>query len=99
MQNFWDSVITLEAPDDYDTHRSCFPFLLNYFDDIYACLLNLLALIYSEMSMSQYVASDGTEHLKSAYPSLGLGNSFSFKLKDHKGRVHRFNYGKCLEFI
>ncbi|KAI3451596.1 hypothetical protein Pfo_008261 [Paulownia fortunei] len=67
MQNFWDSALNLEPPDDYDTH--------------------------SEMSMSQYVTSDGTEHLKSAYPSLGLGNSFSFKFKDHKGRVHRFNFG------
>ncbi|KAL7141926.1 hypothetical protein ABFS83_08G087800 [Erythranthe nasuta] len=48
---------------------------------------------HSEISMSQYVASDGTEHAKSAYPSLGLGNSFSFKFKDNNGRVHRFNYG------
>ncbi|KAL8473462.1 hypothetical protein ACS0TY_030336 [Phlomoides rotata] len=47
----------------------------------------------SEMSMSQYVASDGAEHAKPAYPSLGLGNSFSFKFKDSKGRVHRFNMG------
>ncbi|XP_058088159.1 CBS domain-containing protein CBSCBSPB3 [Magnolia sinica] len=27
------------------------------------------------------------------YPSLGLGNSFSFKFEDRKGRVHRFNCG------
>eukprot|EP00249_Psilotum_nudum_P017780 c26485_g1_i1 orf=429-2114(+) len=27
------------------------------------------------------------------YPSLGLGNSFSFKLQDMQGRVHRFNCG------
>ncbi|KAL5704377.1 CBS domain-containing protein cbscbspb3 [Ranunculus cassubicifolius] len=27
------------------------------------------------------------------YPSLGLGNSFSFKFEDRKGRVHRFNFG------
>ncbi|KAH6791355.1 CBS / octicosapeptide/Phox/Bemp1 domains-containing protein [Perilla frutescens var. frutescens] len=39
---------------------------------------------HSEMSMSQYVASDATEHMKSSYP---VGNSFSFKLKDHKGRT------------
>ncbi|KAK6150779.1 hypothetical protein DH2020_015711 [Rehmannia glutinosa] len=67
MQNFWDSALNLEPPEDYDTH--------------------------SEMSMSQYVPSDGTEHAKSAYPSLGLGNAFSFKFKDHKGRVHRLNFG------
>ncbi|KAG8373669.1 hypothetical protein BUALT_Bualt11G0048500 [Buddleja alternifolia] len=47
----------------------------------------------SEMSMSQYMTSDATEHAKSAYPTLGLGNSFSFKFEDHKGRVHRFNFG------
>ncbi|KAL8477467.1 hypothetical protein ACS0TY_029672 [Phlomoides rotata] len=46
---------------------------------------------HSEMSMSQYLMSDATEHLKSSYPSVE--NSFSFKLKDHKGRVHRFNFG------
>ncbi|GFP84126.1 CBS domain-containing protein cbscbspb3 [Phtheirospermum japonicum] len=67
MQNFWDSALNLEPPDDYDTH--------------------------SEMSMSHYVTSEGAEHPKSTYPSLGLGNSFSFKFKDHKGRVHRFNFG------
>ncbi|KAL8045043.1 hypothetical protein ABFX02_08G086500 [Erythranthe guttata] len=67
MQNFWDSALNLEAPDDFDTR--------------------------SEISMSQYVASEGTEHAKSAYPSLGLGNTFSFKFKDNNGRVHRFNYG------
>ncbi|EPS59555.1 hypothetical protein M569_15250, partial [Genlisea aurea] len=48
---------------------------------------------HSEMSMSQYMASDAAEHAKSSYPSLGLGTSFSFKFEDHKGRVHRFNSG------
>ncbi|KAK4490641.1 hypothetical protein RD792_001331 [Penstemon davidsonii] len=48
---------------------------------------------HSEMSMSQYMTSDATEQAKSAYPSLGLGNSFSFKFEDRKGRVHRFNFG------
>ncbi|KAL3630227.1 CBS domain-containing protein cbscbspb3 [Castilleja foliolosa] len=48
---------------------------------------------HSEISMSQYVTSEGADHPKSTYPSLGLGNSFSFKFKDHKGRVHRFNFG------
>jgi len=47
----------------------------------------------SEMSMSALNASDGTEHGKSAYPSLGLGNSFAFKFEDRKGRVHRLNFG------
>ncbi|KAK4416646.1 CBS domain-containing protein CBSCBSPB3 [Sesamum alatum] len=67
LQNFWDSALNLEPPDDFDTH--------------------------SDMSMSQYVAPDGMEQAKSAYPSLGLGNSFSFKFKDQKGRVHRFSFG------
>ncbi|KAL2553229.1 CBS domain-containing protein CBSCBSPB3 [Forsythia ovata] len=48
---------------------------------------------HSEMSMSQFMASEGMEPGKSAYPSLGLGNSFAYKFKDHKGRVHRFNFG------
>jgi len=43
--------------------------------------------------MSALNASDGTEHGKSAYPSLGLGNSFAFKFEDRKGRVHRLNFG------
>ncbi|KAG5534060.1 hypothetical protein RHGRI_022261 [Rhododendron griersonianum] len=47
----------------------------------------------SEMSMSALNASDGTEHGKSSYPSLGLGNSFAFKFEDCKGRVHRLNFG------
>lgn len=37
--------------------------------------------------------SEGTDLGK--YPSLGLGNSFSFKFEHPKGRVHRFNFGKC----
>lgn len=40
------------------------------------------------------MASEVPDAAKSAYPSLGLGNSFAFKLEDHKGRVHRFNCGK-----
>ncbi|XVE86446.1 hypothetical protein DITRI_Ditri18aG0034800 [Diplodiscus trichospermus] len=44
--------------------------------------------------MSAMMASDGTDTGKlSSYPSLGLGNSFSFKFEDLKGRVHRFNCG------
>lgn len=57
------------------------------------------AVLYSEMSVSQFMASDAMEPGKSAYPSLGLGNSFAYKFKDHKGRVHRFNFGECIEVI
>ncbi|XP_073157833.1 CBS domain-containing protein CBSCBSPB3-like isoform X2 [Henckelia pumila] len=53
---------------------------------------------HSEMSMSQYIASERTEHAKATYPSLGLGNSFSFKFEDDKGRVHRFNFGFEITF-
>ncbi|CAN4112841.1 unnamed protein product [Withania somnifera] len=55
----------------------------------------------SEMSMSQLMMSEGTEAGKSGYPSLGLGNTFSFKFDDLKGRVHRFNFGSesLLELI
>lgn len=74
-------------------------FLLNYHDDIGACLLILLAVLSSEISMSQNVIPDHMEHAKSAYPSLGLGNSFSFKFKDQKGRLHRINFGKGVELV
>ncbi|GAB4855738.1 CBS domain-containing protein cbscbspb3 [Ancistrocladus abbreviatus] len=40
--------------------------------------------------MSAFMTSEGTE---GKYPSLGLGNSISFKFQDLKGRVHRFTYG------
>lgn len=43
--------------------------------------------------MSGFMASDGTEPGKFMYPSLGLGNTFAFKFEDHRGRVHRFNFG------
>ncbi|CAO2827365.1 unnamed protein product [Amaranthus hypochondriacus] len=44
---------------------------------------------HSEMSAA-LMNSDGTE--MGRYPSLGLGNSFSFKFEHPKGRVHRFNF-------
>ncbi|XP_065873416.1 CBS domain-containing protein CBSCBSPB3 isoform X2 [Euphorbia lathyris] len=47
----------------------------------------------SHSEMSAVMTCDGTELGKYGYPSLGLGNSFSFKFVDHKGRVHRFNCG------
>lgn len=47
----------------------------------------------SERSMSVLNASDPAELGKLTYPSLGLGNSFTFKFEDKKGRVHRFNLG------
>ncbi|XP_039139284.1 CBS domain-containing protein CBSCBSPB3-like isoform X2 [Dioscorea cayenensis subsp. rotundata] len=43
--------------------------------------------------MSALLQSEYAETGKSIYPPLGLGNSFSFKLEDQKGRVHRFNSG------
>ncbi|XVF60979.1 hypothetical protein PTKIN_Ptkin08bG0091100 [Pterospermum kingtungense] len=48
----------------------------------------------TQSEMSTLMASDGADNGKlSSYPSLGLGNSFSFKFEDLKGRVHRFNCG------
>ncbi|WCJ37720.1 CBS / octicosapeptide/Phox/Bemp1 (PB1) domains-containing protein [Euphorbia peplus] len=47
----------------------------------------------SHSEMSAVMTCDGPELGKYGYPSLGLGNSFSFKFVDHKGRVHRFNCG------
>lgn len=43
--------------------------------------------------MSAAMTSDWTETGKSSYPSLALGNSFTFKFEDLKGRMHRFNFG------
>ncbi|KAJ6419381.1 hypothetical protein OIU84_029482 [Salix udensis] len=42
-----------------------------------------------QSEMSALMASDGTE--LGRYPSLGLGNSFAFKIEDLKGRIHRLN--------
>jgi len=47
----------------------------------------------SHSDASARMASETTETAKAGYPSLGLGNSFGFKLEDRKGRVHRFNCG------
>ncbi|XP_047321366.1 CBS domain-containing protein CBSCBSPB3-like [Impatiens glandulifera] len=46
----------------------------------------------SEMSMPEGMTPDGAEHGKN-YPSLGIGNSFTFKFEDCNGRIHRFNFG------
>ncbi|XP_022739692.1 CBS domain-containing protein CBSCBSPB3-like [Durio zibethinus] len=48
----------------------------------------------TQSEISAIMASDGADNGKlSSYPSLGLGNSFSFKFEDLKGRIHRFNCG------
>uniref|UniRef100_A0A1J3GJD6 CBS domain-containing protein CBSCBSPB3 n=1 Tax=Noccaea caerulescens TaxID=107243 RepID=A0A1J3GJD6_NOCCA len=44
----------------------------------------------SEMSAMMHHSDIGK---LTSYPSLGLGNSFSFKFEDLKGRVHRFTSG------
>ena len=84
MQKFWESA--LEPPDDSDSHRyelwCIIPQALWDF--------NLQHFFHSEMSAA-LMNSDGTE--MGRYPSLGLGNSFSFKVEHPKGRVHRFNFG------
>jgi hypothetical protein len=41
----------------------------------------------------------GSEAGRQQYPPMGSGNTFSFKLEDRKGRVHRFNCGEFLELI
>ncbi|KAI4336478.1 hypothetical protein L6164_015000 [Bauhinia variegata] len=43
--------------------------------------------------VSALMTSEGTETAKSTYPSVGFGNSFTFKFEDPKGRVHRINCG------
>lgn len=47
----------------------------------------------SRSDLSPRLSVDGTESVKTGYPSLGLGNTFDFKLCDSKGRIHRFNCG------
>uniref|UniRef100_A0A0D6R4R6 CBS domain-containing protein n=1 Tax=Araucaria cunninghamii TaxID=56994 RepID=A0A0D6R4R6_ARACU len=47
----------------------------------------------SQSDVSLRMLSETTETGKSMYSSLGLGNSFTFKLVDRKGRVHRFHCG------
>ncbi|KQJ89232.1 hypothetical protein BRADI_4g24320v3 [Brachypodium distachyon] len=62
MQNFWDSALALEPPDEeFDSH--------------------------SEISL--VIPSEVGDGRSSIYPAV-VGNSFAFKLQDHKGRMHRF---------
>ncbi|KQJ89233.1 hypothetical protein BRADI_4g24320v3 [Brachypodium distachyon] len=65
MQNFWDSALALEPPDEeFDSH--------------------------SEISL--VIPSEVGDGRSSIYPAV-VGNSFAFKLQDHKGRMHRFTCG------
>ncbi|RYR19100.1 hypothetical protein Ahy_B03g063774 isoform A [Arachis hypogaea] len=65
MQKFWDSALSLEPPEDSDTHSE----------------------------LSSHMTADGTERGKSPVQHIDLGNTFSFKLEDFNGHVHRFNCG------
>ncbi|XP_031504089.1 CBS domain-containing protein CBSCBSPB3 [Nymphaea colorata] len=47
----------------------------------------------TQSDVSGFMASDGAETSRSTYPSLGLGNNFTFKFEDRNGHVHRFNCG------
>ncbi|CAN1216145.1 CBS domain-containing protein CBSCBSPB3 [Linum perenne] len=47
----------------------------------------------TQSEMSVLMTSDVPE-LGKSFPSFGLGNSFSFKFVDLKGRIHRINWGK-----
>ncbi|CAN1182934.1 CBS domain-containing protein CBSCBSPB3 [Linum perenne] len=46
----------------------------------------------TQSEMSVLMTSDVPE-LGKSFPSFGLGNSFSFKFVDLKGRIHRINWG------
>ncbi|XP_078441636.1 CBS domain-containing protein CBSCBSPB3-like [Wolffia australiana] len=66
MQNFWESVLSLDPADnDHETNSQG----------------------------SGYVALEGPSDETTAYPSLALGNTFTFKFKDRHGQVHRFSSG------
>ncbi|CAN6445184.1 unnamed protein product [Victoria cruziana] len=47
----------------------------------------------TQSDLSAFMASDGAETSRSAYPSLGPGSSFTFKFEDQNGHVHRFSCG------
>ena len=93
MQKFWDSALAFEPPDEeYDTHAGLSPqplFMLSNADE-HVFSSNFYLIMHSELS--GLVPSEYTDTAKSIYPPL-LGNSFSFKFEDQKGRVHRFNCG------
>lgn len=57
-------------------------------------LVQILISVKCYSDMSAALPSEGPESTKSAYPSVGLGNSFAFKFEDLKGRVHRLNCGE-----
>jgi len=95
MQRFWDSALALEPPDEeFDSRR----FVDGSFEDYFSSVFlrgydTTLLVLFSEVSLLlQSEAGDGKS---SVYPPV-IGNSFSFKLQDRKGRVHRFTCGICL---
>lgn len=47
----------------------------------------------SHSDASVRMTSETGETGKTGHPSMGLGNSFPFKLEDRKGRIHRFMCG------
>lgn len=91
MQRFWDSALALEPPDEeFDSHRFV-DGSFDYFSPVFLWDYNItLLVLFSEVSLLlQSEAGDGKS---SVYPPV-MGNSFSFKLQDRKGRVHRFTCG------
>jgi hypothetical protein len=91
MQRFWDSALALEPPDEeFDSHRFVLGSLEDYF--IFFCfpITHLFLVFLSEVSL--LLPSEAGDGKSSVYPPV-IGNSFSFKLQDRKGRVHRFTCG------
>lgn len=92
MQRFWDSAMALTPNDDEDDTRRFYAFKL--FGEIFL-VFNILThywLCTSEGSFK--VASDGGETGRSIpYLSSNMSNTFSFKIQDKKGRMHRFTCG------
>lgn len=48
----------------------------------------------SEVSGVGLLSLDGADTTKSTYQSAGFGNSFTFKIEDLNGQVHRFSCGE-----
>jgi len=92
MQRFWDSALPLEPPDEeFDSRR----FVDGSFEDYFSSVFlrgydTTLLVLFSEVSL--LLQSEAVDGKSSVYPPV-IGNSFSFKLQDRKGRVHRFTCG------
>jgi len=92
MQRFWDSAMALTPNDDDDDTRRLFSLKLFQETLVFFNILTHFWLCTSDSSLK--LASDGGETGRSIpYLSSSMANTFSFKIQDKKGRMHRFTCG------